>query len=175
MAGVRICSCGRMASETGRRTPTATPFLLFALLVSLSVSSASAGTVATSRPSVGSVSQCIDSFASSSVSQAEITFKRLIAEKQRRVEVSSTPDAANTDVPFTDSVTDLSEFVELNNRVRYPTVINERVRVPGWNFDMMVYYTPFEEGEGCRPGLIFLHPAQVFQVRIVFHHTTSCT
>ena len=72
------------------------------------------------------------------------------------------------------SVSDLSEYDELGVNSYFPNVRTLRRSVEtyygawipqNWIFDMYVFYTPFrDEPRGtCRPAIIYLHPAQVFQ------------
>ena len=102
-----------------------------------------------------------------------IELRKQLAAIDEAAELASYADPL--DQPYTPSVRDLSEVTRLNNRVRYPSVLNNRVRVAGWGFDMMVFYEPFATGEGCRPGVIYLHPAQVFQVYRNEEYWNTCS
>ena len=62
-------------------------------------------------------------------------------------------------------VANFDAYDELTPTSRFPGVRYKRRRVPRMGFDMQVFYTPFnDDDDGCRPVILFLHPAQVFQV-----------
>lgn len=129
-----------------------------------------AGALCAAAAASAPASRCAASLASLETARTPAIreFRRRI---ELRLQMAAADEAAELasfenplDQPFTPSVRDLSDVSRLNNRVRYPTVENTRVRVAGWGFEMMVFYEPFAADEGCRPGVIYLHPAQVFQV-----------
>ena len=91
----------------------------------------------------------------------------------------------DNDIGLMTTTASLDDFETLSLTSFFPTVRTFRRKVETyygswipetWEFDMIVFYTPFRAYEpACRPTIVYLHPSQVFQVAPGGEYWKTCS